>query len=441
MSSSPTGQAKLRRNSTVTLFARSFLLIALLNVAAVVASFQIWRVYEREPRSRALAQEMVSVVNLTRAALVSADPFRRRDLLIELNESEGLRVYPATASEKLEPLPEDTLLAMVAQRVRQALGDETRFAFARDGMQGFWVSFYIDNDEFWVRLPRERIQRRFGLQWIGWALALMAIALAGAWLIARTLARPLAALTRAAARLGRGESHESVPEEGPRELRTLAAGFNRMASDLESLERERAMVLAGISHDLRTPLSRLRLALEMSGAESSASDAMITDIDEIDAVIGQFLDFARGDSEQKADADLGAVLDDVGEHYARLGKRVTVQRSPIPRFPFARMAARRAITNLVDNALRYAGEPIEVRAAASKNAVTIDVLDRGPGIPQSQAERLKRPFTRLDDSRSGAGGAGLGLAIVERIARAHQGKLELLPREGGGLDARLLLRF
>jgi two-component system osmolarity sensor histidine kinase EnvZ len=198
--------------------------------------------------------------------------------------------------------------------MRQSLGDDTRFAFARDGMQGFWVSFYIDNDEFWVRLPRERIQRRFGLQWVGWALALMAIALAGAWLIARTLARPLAALTRAAARLGRGESHEPVPEEGPRELSTLAAAFNRMASDLESLERERAMVLAGISHDLRTPLSRLRLALEMSGAESSASEAMITDIDEIDAVIGQFLDFARGDSEQKAEADLGAVLDEVAGH-------------------------------------------------------------------------------------------------------------------------------
>jgi two-component system osmolarity sensor histidine kinase EnvZ len=120
---------------------------------------------------------------------------------------------------------------------------------------------------------------------------------------------------------------------------------------------------------------------------------------------------------------------------------VTLERGRIPSFAFARMGVRRAVTNLVDNALRYAGEPIEIRAVASKNAVTLDVLDRGPGIPANQAERLKRPFTRLDDSRSGAGGAGLGLAIVERIARAHGGKLELLAREGGGLDARLLLRF
>jgi len=431
----------------MTLFARSFLLIALLNVAAVIASFQIWRVYEREPRSRQLAQEMVSVVNLTRAALVSADPFRRRDLLIELNESEGLRVYPATAAEKLQPLPADSFLAMVAERVRQSLGENTRFAFARDGMQGFWVSFYIDEDEFWVRLPRERIQRRFGLQWLGWAAALLAIALAGAWLIASTLARPLAALTRAADRLGRGQSHEPLPEEGPRELRTLAAAFNRMAHDLESLERERAMVLAGISHDLRTPLSRLRLALEISGAAEGAAEqqrrddreAMITDIDEIDAVIGQFLDFARGDSEEKADNDPGALLDELAEHYARLGKRVEFHREALPRLRLAHMGVRRAIANLIDNALRYAGEPIEVRASGGRKALTIEVLDRGPGIPEGEAERLKRPFTRLDASRSGAGGSGLGLAIVERVARAHGGALELLPRPGGGLAARLTL--
>ena len=424
----------------MTLFARSFLLIALLNVAAVVASFQIWRIYEREPRSRQLAQEMVSVVNLTRAALVSADPFRRRDLLIELNESEGLRVYPATAAEKLQALPADGFLAMVAERVRQALGQNTRFAFARDGMQGFWVSFFIDEDEFWVRLPRERIQRRFGLQWVGWAAVLLAIALAGAWLIASTLARPLAALTRAADRLGRGQSHEPLPETGPRELRTLAAAFNRMASDLESLERERAMVLAGISHDLRTPLSRLRLALEMSGAERSSADAMATDMDEIDAVIGQFLDFARGDSEEKSDNDPGAVLDELAEHYARLGKRVEFRREALPRFRFARLAVRRAIANLIDNALRYAGEPIEVSASRGKKELVVEVLDRGPGIPAAETERLKRPFTRLEASRSGPGGAGLGLAIVERIARAHGGLLELLPRPGGGLAARLTLK-
>ena len=255
----------------MSLLTRSFLLIALLIVTAVLASFQIYRVYEREPRSTELAQQTVSAVNLTRAALVNADPFRRRELLIELNESEGLRVFPATASEKLEALPEDSLLDRVVPRVRQALGADTRFASERDGEDGFWVSFYIDEDEYWVMLPWERFEPELSLQWLSWGLVLLALALAGAWFIASNLARPLAALTAAAGRLGRGEAHRPLAEEGARELRLLSAAFNRMAGGLESMERERAMVLAGISHDLRTPLSRLRLSLEMSGASPARS--------------------------------------------------------------------------------------------------------------------------------------------------------------------------
>jgi two-component system osmolarity sensor histidine kinase EnvZ len=423
----------------VTLFARAFLLIALLIVTAVLASFQIYRVYEREPRSRELAQQTVSTINLTRAALVNADPVLRRDLLIELNETEGLRVIPATASESVEPLPDDPLLARVAGRVREALGDRTRFGTARDGEEGFWVSFLIAGDEYWVMLPRERFAPGFGLQWLGWLALLLALALGGAGLIASNIAGPLAAMRRAARRLGRGEHHEPLPEVGPRELRTVAAAFNRMASDLESMERERAMVLAGISHDLRTPLSRLRLALEMGHAGSSESEAMIADIGEMDAIIGQFLDFARGADEAKAEADLDAEIGDLAQHYERLGKKVAYQPSPLPRFRFARLAVRRAIANLVDNALRYAGEPVEIEASRRNGEVIVEVRDRGPGIPAGEVERLKRPFTRLDDSRTGPAGSGLGLAIVERVAHAHGGRLDLQPREGGGLVARLAL--
>jgi two-component system, OmpR family, osmolarity sensor histidine kinase EnvZ len=423
----------------VSLFARSFLLIALLLVTAVLASFQIYRVYEREPRSRELGQQTVSTVNLTRAALVSADPFLRRQLLIELNETEGLRVYPATASEKLEPLPDDPLLERVEARVREALGGETRFASERDSEDGFWVSFFIDSDEFWVMMPWERFEPALGLQWLGWGLALLAISLAGAWLIASNIARPLAALTRAARRIGGGAPHEPLAEGGPRELRTVAKAFNRMASSLESMERERAMVLAGISHDLRTPLSRLRLALEMSGAESAAATAMIEDIDEIDAIIGQFLDFARGENEEQAPNDIDALAQELGAHYQRIGKKVSVTARAATGLPFARMALRRALANLVDNALRYAGEPIEIETMQTPEGVAVEVRDRGPGIPASEVERMKRPFTRLDDARSGASGSGLGLAIVERVARAHGGALELLARDGGGLIARLTL--
>jgi len=219
----------------------------------------------------------------------------------------------------------------------------------------------------------------------------------------------------------------------------VTAAFNRMATNLESMERDRAMVLAGISHDLRTPLSRLRLALEMIGADSRTPSAMIADIDEIDAIIGQFLDFARGTNEQKQKNDLDVLLDEIAEHYARIGKDVRLIAHEVPPFPFARMAVRRAITNLIDNALRYAGEPIEVEALQREEAVAVEVRDQGPGIPANEVERLKRPFTRLDDSRAGSGGSGLGLAIVERTALAHGGRLELVPRSPRGLIGRLIL--
>ncbi len=421
----------------MTLFWRSFLLIAALIVVSVVASFQIQRVYEREPRARELAQQAVSSVNLTRAALVNADPFRRRDLLIELNEREGLRVYPVTNAEKLAPLPPDALLERVAAHVRADLGGATRFAYERDGMDGFWVSFFIDEDEFWVMLPQERFDPEIGLGWLGWGAALLALALLGASLIAATLSRSLRALAGAARRVGHGETPAPLAESGPRELATVSAAFNRMARDLEALERERAMVLAGISHDVRTPLSRLRLALEMSGADAAAAQGMSADIDEMDQVIGQFLEFARGENEAKTVDDLTALLAEVGEHYAKLGKDVKVNAAQLAPFAFARMALRRAVGNLVDNALRYAGEPVEVAARSEGANVIIEVLDRGPGIPAGEAERLKQPFTRLDPARSGRGGAGLGLAIVERVARAHGGRLELVPRPGGGLAARL----
>lgn len=423
----------------MSLFARAFLLIALLLLATALASFQIYRMHEREPRARELAQQTVSTVNLTRAALLSADPFLRRELLLELNEREGIRITPVTASEKLEPLPPDPLFAMVAGRVRTALGPATRFAFARDETEGFWVSFYMDEDEYWAMLPRERFEPDVGLGWLGWGLALLAVALAGAWLIASRIARPLAAITRAAGRLGRGEAHQPLPETGPRELRTVAASFNRMAADLDQLERERATVLAGISHDLRTPLSRLRLGLEMSGAQRDIAEGMGTDIEEMDRVIGQFLDYARGEDEARVEGDLDALAGDLAEAAARRGERVAFRAGGLPRIPFAPLAMRRAIGNLVNNALRHAGGAVELATRVDGGCAVVEVLDRGPGVPATEIERLKRPFTRLDDARGGGGGSGLGLAIVERVARAHGGRLELSPREGGGLAARLFL--
>ncbi len=424
----------------MTLFARSFLLIALLIVASVAGWFGILHTYQREPIAQELSRQTVSIVNLTRAALVSADPQRRMGLLRELSDLEGIRVFSAWPEEQLRPVPAHPLLERVMELVREVLGARTRFAWSRDGHEGFWVSFFIDDDEFWIMLPRERVEPNPPWQWLGLGALTLVLSLLAAWLIASRIAGPLAQLSAAAARVGRGEMPPPLAEQGPKELRTVASAFNRMTRDLARTERERAMVLAGISHDVRTPLSRLKLALEMNGGEPGDADAMSADVDEIDQVIGQFLEFARDENEPRTPTDFDALLEELAQHYARRGDAVRLAPTqPLGRITLARLSVRRALANLVDNALRYAEGEIEIEARRERNAVTVEVRDRGPGIPADQVERLKRPFTRLDASRAGRGGAGLGLAIVERIALAHEGRLELLPRPGGGLIARLTL--
>ncbi len=422
-----------------TLLARVFLLIAALLLLAMMAWFEIGRTYRREPLAAEVANQTVSIVNLTRAAIVNADPQRRRALLAELNESEGIRVYAATPGEKLEPLPLEPLIDLVAARVKRNLGERTRLAFAHDGAEGFWVSFFIDDDEYWVALSRDRLRPDRTLRWIGWGALALLLALAGAWLIASIIDRPVRALTGAAVRVGKGETPEPLSESGPREMRTLAGAFNQMASDIARHERERATVLAGISHDLRTPLARLRLSIEMSGTDQSVAEGMAADIEEIDAVIGQFLDFARGTQEQQHVTDLEMLIDELEFRYARLGKPLARMRGDVPPLALAPMSVRRAITNMIDNALRHAQGPVEIETRSERGSAVIEVRDRGPGIPAGEVERLKLPFTRLHEARSGTGGSGLGLAIVDRVARAHGGRLELLARDGGGLVAQLIL--
>ena len=422
-----------------SLLARSFLLIALLLLLSLGGWFEIYRTYQREPIAREIAQQTVTIVNLTRAAIVNADPRLRRELLLDLNETEGIRVFVSNPDERLEGVPSEPMLDMIGARVRVALGPGTRLAFARNGIEGYWVSFNLDEDEFWVKLERERLEPDFATQWIGWGLFALLLSLVGAWFIASRISRPLAALTRAAQQVGRGEHVDPAPEAGPREIRMLATAFNQMSADLERLERDRAMVLAGISHDLRTPLARLRLGLEMIGGDRSMSEGLAADIDEMDKIIGQFLDFAKGESEAGIATALDELVDDICERYAKLGRALVRGKPSAIRLSLAQMAVRRAIANLIDNALRYSSTPIEIEARQEGGFAVIEVRDRGPGIPTSEAERMKRPFTRLEAARSDAGGSGLGLAIVDRVARMHGGRLDLLPREGGGLVARLLL--
>ena len=421
---------------------RTFLLLALLMVLAVVAWAAIFANLQREPRARQLAQMVVSIVNLSRSALVTAQPDKRRELLLELSDTEGIRIYPVDDDESVLPLPEGSpLLQLVAEEVRRKLGAETRFSLARDAEEGFWVSFRIQDDEYWLMLPRERVERKFPLQWLGWGSAALLLALAGAYLIMFRVTRPLKTLADAAHDIGRGRQPRPLTETGPDEIRSVTHAFNQMSSDLARLDDDRALILAGISHDLRTPLTRLRLAAEMS-ADAALREDISADIDEMDKIIGQFLDFARDTAgEPPETTDLNSVIAHIATPLQRRGARIELRLAELPPLMLRPLAMLRLVANLINNALRHGGEaaPIEVVSRLEGDHVVLEVLDRGPGIPEEDAERLKQPFTRLEAARTGASGAGLGLAIVNRVALGHGGRFELLPRAGGGLVARVTL--
>jgi two-component system osmolarity sensor histidine kinase EnvZ len=431
---------------------RTFVVIAFLLLVSVLAWIQIFRFYEREPRGVQIAQQVAAIVNLTRAALVSSRPEARAYLMREISASERIEIYPAEASEKLEPAPDLPGIARVQDLIREKTGPDTRFAFRRNGMDGMWVSFSIEDDDYWIRLRRDRLQPPVPLQWFGWGALAMVIALLGAYLLVRRITRPLRALTDAAQAVGRGVMPEPLPEKGASEMADVARAFNQMAHDLKVQEQNRAVILAGISHDLRTPLSRMRLGVEMS-SDDTFRDGMVADIEQMDQVIGQFLEFARSgqdDSSPLENVHVAEVCRQLVEHNRGLGRDIGLSTAlPIPPIHGRAAALRRALANLVENAFKYGGGKPQVEVAVHMEAgvVQVDVMDRGPGIPPADAERLKQPFVRLDEARGSAdgstdttqGGSGLGLAIVDRIARRHRGTLDLLQREGGGLIARLRL--
>lgn len=423
-----------------TLLARSVLLIALLLVLAHLAWLQIFRISTREPRARQLSQQIISTVNLTRAALVTAEPSKRFSLLGEIAEREGVQVHVAQADEKLMPLPKTAFYEFIEADLRSQLGGTTKFTLTRNAIDGIWVSFDIDSDGYWVLMPESRLASDESWRWIGWGALVLLLAVGGAFLIVARINRPLRELTQAAAQMGRGTTPAPVDESGPSEIRTLSRAFNQMAKDRKKLDDERALLLAGVSHDLRTPLARIRLGIEMLDDKGDASirEGISQDIEDIDAAISQFLDFARVASSETVtpNASLNDLVATLAPRYARVGKPLIVQVSAVPLLSLRTLAIQRLISNLVDNALRYGSSEVTVVTGCNGATAFLEVLDRGPGIPSDQSEHMLQPFTRMDAARS-TSGTGLGLAIVDRIARMHDGRVHLLPREGGGLRARV----
>lgn len=420
-----------------TLIGRTALLIAVLIIISQVAWFGIVRVFFFPPLRAAHTNPVISTIVMARSALEALPDDKRQTFLDGVNAHKGFRIVPgdspqATFKGTREGVPTD-MEASLTNTFGSAILFQTE-----PKTHDLWIRFPVRQQMYWLVLPPNRIHPLFPLDLLIWIALGLIIAIIGAYLVIFRLDRQLHNVLEAARTIGRGETPGNLAETGPDEIRDLSRGFNQMAEGLQKLDAERRLMLAGISHDLRTPLTRLRIGIELAGkaVEPGLSHGMIHDIEDMDSILMQFLDYARdGGEEAPQFADFNQIMFDVCHRYDGSGKSIKTVLDDFPPFKFRKLAIRRLASNLVDNAIRYGGGEIEVMTQKLKNRIVLKVMDRGPGIQNMEPNQLIKPFVRNDSARGNQTGAGLGLTIADRIARMHGGELRLSNRDGGGLIA------
>ncbi len=293
----------------------------------------------------------------------------------------------------------------------------------------------------WVRVPLTEIHQGDFSPLFRYTLAIMLLAIGGAWLFIRIQNRPLVDLEHAALQVGRGIIPPPLREYGASEVRSVTRAFNHMAAGVKQLADDRTLLMAGVSHDLRTPLTRIRLATEMMGEQDGyLAESINKDIEECNAIIEQFIDYLRTGQEMPMElADLNAVLGEViaaeSGYEREIATALQAGEIPVRMHP---LSIKRALANMVVNAARYGNGWIKVSSGSEASRAWFQVEDDGPGIKPEQREHLFQPFVRGDSARS-TSGTGLGLAIVQRIIDNHNGRLEIGSSERGGLLIRAWL--
>ncbi len=438
-----------RRHLALSLFWRTFVLLALLLFGGVFAWTQTFRALEFEPRAVQAAQQIASLVSLSRAALSGPDGIHRLTLIKSLPDEGGVKLAPREPGDRWTPYEVDRFSRAIGAELRSRLGADTLVASAVNGAAGLWVGFAIDGDTYWLQADPTRLGPMATSTLVIWVgIALLATVLASV-AIARAINKPLRDLSFAASRIREGEFDSRLDESTlTSEIRQVNMGFNRMARELAKLEEDRAVMLAGISHDLRTPLARLRLEAEMSVQDEEAKNNIALDIDQLDAIIDKFMDYSRPGEVRLSPVHLSGVVDrEIAAFRDPSNIRIT-SRAAIDTMVLADdTELGRVLQNLFENARRYGRSAstgiaeVEITYAREGPWVALSIRDHGSGVDPKKLAQLTTPFFRGDAARTAATGAGLGLAIVEKAMQRMGGTLELgNATEGTGMVARIRLK-
>lgn len=355
----------------------------------------------------------------------------KQQFLAGLQRNHGLTITDDLS--RIPPPREFAFTGFLIDPIREQLGEQVEMRLHFDPTPGVWFT-KAELQGIWFRLPLPYFGRYQGFWLIVWLFATPILAFMVAALYVRQLNRPLRLLEIAARRIGRGEAMQQIRRTGsPREFLAVTEAFNQMNSNLQQVERERQLLLAGISHDLRTPLTRMRLTAELLGAsDRELTEGMIRDIEDMDAILDQFIAFMRDGSEEPRELiDLNALIHEVAHQFHGM-LDVHCNTTDLPRLSLRRVAFKRLLANLLQNAMRYGAGPVELGTTLESGQVLLSCRDHGPGIDLSRAHELLEPFRRGEEART-TQGSGLGLAIVARIVRQHHGRLSLDNHPEGGL--------
>lgn len=425
-----------------TLLGRSLLIISLPLIILQVVALQIFYGSHLDVISRrlsgAVAGEVATTVELLRRLpgeenrrWILASAWRDYELMMQIDP--GAILPNAKEVNVLGPMDDD-LAAALRQKVH--------LPFTMDWLthtRSVLVRIQLPDGVLTVEVPRKRLYTAMIYLFVLWLLGSALLLFGIAALFMRNQVRAIRRLAAAAEAFGMGRDPGPIKPEGAAEVRQAAAAFNRMQERIRRFLAQRTEMLAGVSHDLRTPLTRLRLALAMLPRGNAAQEAeiadMTADVEEMERMIGAYLAFARGEgAEQAQQVNLSAVLEEVVAGARRAGARVELSAPPTLTLLLRPDAVRRAITNLVDNARRHARRIALAAAPTGARGVEVTVDDDGPGIPAERREEMFRPF-----ETGATGGTGLGLTIARDIVRAHGGDILLEDSPLGGLRARVRL--
>jgi two-component system osmolarity sensor histidine kinase EnvZ len=365
-----------------------------------------------------------------------------KQLSVDFINTTGIKVLTNQQAEE-KGLLDAQVYPYFSEQMSKQLGGETEVRISEGDNYYFWVK-PPQAKNYWVRLPLDGLEERNLSPFTIYLIAIGILSVAGGWVFARQLNRPLKSLESAAKEVGQGDFPEQLKEIGSTEIVAVTRAFNQMSAGIKQLEKDRSLLMAGVSHDLRTPLTRIRLATEMMGPnEDYLKDGIVNDIEDMNMIIDQFIAFIRHHKEEALVAvDFNALVDDVVES-EKLNKQREFQTffdSKIKAQMMRPIAIKRVITNLLENALRYSNDKILVETGIDKknNMFYFSVLDSGPGIKEDDVAKLFEPFYQGDLARGGEG-SGLGLAIIKKIVDSHHGEVILKNRKQGGLSATVKL--